>query len=323
MKILEINKETEERYAEIYRQSNIASVYQSPEWLSVLASLKGELVFLEVDGGTIIPFICKGRGKLRRCYSLSFDTYGGPVSGGDARVSFHEVVRALRIPSVRMVDFGSNVADRSNSAFEIDAHIIDLTGGEDEVQKGYTKKNREALRQSERRGIRIEKIEGQDLLDEFYSLHAHTARLHGTFPHPKSILEMIYNIMKPKHMAEFYIARQQNEAVACNLILRDKKAAYDWLLGYKVDSLKLRPTNALIARSIRDEIEAGSETFNLGASPSRHKGIVKFKESFGAKRFTYRIFVKAGFSYHMIRSMKKCALRLGQKDHFNNSNGNG
>jgi hypothetical protein len=323
MKTLQTNQETKERYAEIYRRSKIASVYQSPEWLAVLESLKGELVFLEVDSGTIIPFICKGSGKLRRCYSLSFDTYGGPVSGGESRVSFQEVVRALKIPSVRMVDFASNLVDHSNSAVAINAHIIDLTGGEEEVRKGYTKKNREALRQAERRGIRIEKMEDQALLDEFYSLHVHTARRHRTFPHPRSILEMIYKIMRPKNMAAFYMARRDEEAVACNLILRDKKTAYDWLLGYKDDTLKLRPTNALIDLSIRDEIEAGSEMFNLGASPSQHQGIVRFKESFGAKRFSYRIFVKAGFSYHMIRSLKDRALRLGQKDPFGNSNGAG
>lgn len=323
MKILQTNQETKQRYAEIYRQSKIASVYQSPEWLAVLETLKGELAFLEVDENTIIPFICKGRGRLRRCYSLSFDTYGGPVSSGNVSVSFNEVVQALKIPSVRMVDFSRNLVNHSNSIIEMNAHLIDLTGGLENVQKAYTKKNREALRQSERRGIRIEKMEDEALLDEFYSLHAHTARSHRTLPHPKHILEMIYRIMKPNNMAEFYFARRGEDAVACNLVLRDKKTAYDWLLGYRKDSLKLRPSNALIDRSIRDEIDAGSETFNLGASPSRHQGIVKFKESFGAKLFSYRIFFKAGFSFNLMRNLKSRALRLGQKDLLGNSNGTG
>jgi len=323
MKVLQNNPETRERYAEIYEASRSASVYQSPEWLAVLETLKGELVFLEVDGSTIIPFICKGKGRLRRCYSLSFDTYGGPVSCGDADVSFNEVVRTLKIPSVRMVDFSSNVTDPSNPAVEITAHIVDLTGGEDKVHGAYSKRNREALRQAGRRGIRIEKMESREFLDEFYSLHAHTARRHRTLPHPKSILEMIFKIMTPKDMAAFYFARREGVAVACNLILRDKKTAYDWLLGYKEDSLNFRPTNALIDRSIRDEIQAGSEIFNLGASPSQHQGIVKFKESFGAKPFPYRIFFKAGFSYHLMRNLKNRALRLGQKDLLGNSNGTG
>ena len=321
MKILPNNQATAERYAETYRLSSDASVYQSPEWLDVLKSLRGELLFLEVNNNTIIPFICKGRGKLRRCYSLSFDTYGGPVSCGDTNVSFDEIVRALKVPSVRMVDFSSHLENRSNSVIEINAHIVDLTGGADSVQRAYTKKNREALRQSARRGIHIEKMEDPGLLNEFYSLHVHTARKHRTLPHPKLIFEMIFKIMRPKNMATFYFARREDKAVACNLVLRDKKTAYDWLLGYKKDSLKLRPTNALIDRSIRDELSVGSEAFNLGASPSQHQGIVKFKESFGAKRFPYRIFIKAGFSYHVIRKLKSRAVNMLQKDILGNSNG--
>jgi hypothetical protein len=321
MKILRNNAETKERYSEIYRRSNDASVYQSPEWLDVLEALKGELIFLQVNDDAIIPFICKGRGRLRRCYSLSYDTYGGPVSCGNTTVAFDEVVRALGVPSVRMVDFSSNLVERLNSVIKIDAHIVDLKGGEEIVQRAYTKKNREALRQSTRRGIHIEKMEDPALLDAFYALHVHTARKHRTLPHPRSIIEMIYKNMKPKNMAAFYFAVHEDRAVACNLILRDKKTAYDWLLGYKKDSLKLRPTNALIDRSIRDEIKAGSESFNLGASPSQLQGIVKFKESFGAKRFPYRIFFKAGFSFHLMRNLKSRVVSLAQKDILGNSNG--
>lgn len=321
MKILPNNQETSQRYAEIYRSSRDASVYQSPEWLEVLKSLRGELIFIEVNRDSIIPFICKGRGRLRRCYSLSFDTYGGPVSCGDTNVSFDEIVSILNVPSVRMVDFSRHLEDRSNSVIEINAHIVDLTGGLDSVRGAYTKKNREALRQSERRGIRIEIMEDPGLMDEFYSLHVHTARKHRTLPHPKLIFEMIYEIMKPKNMATFYFARKDDKAVACNLVLRDKTTAYDWLLGYKKNSLKMRPTNALIDRSIRDEINIGSELFNLGASPSQLQGIVKFKESFGAKIFPYRIFMKAGFSYHVIRNLKNRVVNLAQKDILGNSNG--
>ncbi len=321
MKIPKDTPKIRQKYAQIYRESETATVYQSPEWLQVLESLRGELLFLEVDENTIIPFICKGRGRLRRCYSLSFDTYGGPVSCGETNVSFDEVVAALKIPSVRMVDFSSGMMDQSNTASPLHAYVVDLTVGADRIIQSYAKKTRAALRQSVRRGLQIEKMEDPKLLPEFYTLHARMAHRHRTVPHPLSLLRAIFNIMVPKEMAAFYIAKHENKTVACNLILRDKKIAYDWLFGYKKESLQLRPTNALIDSAIRDEINLGSKSFNLGTSPSNHRGIIKFKESFGAERYPYRIFFKAGLSYSMMRKLKRRALRLGWKDPINNSNG--
>ncbi|NIO00855.1 MAG: GNAT family N-acetyltransferase [Candidatus Latescibacteria bacterium] len=321
MRVLEDNQETRERYSRIYKTSETATVYQSPEWLRVLESLRGELIFLEIDENSLIPFICKGRGRLKRCYSLSFDTYGGPVSRSSPNVSFEEVVHALKIPSVRMVDFSHIMVDRSNSAIEFHAHIMDLTGGIERVTKAYTKKNREALRQSARRGIQIEKMNDPKLLPVFYALVSHAARRHRTVPHPMPLLRQIYKIMVPKNMASFYFARHENKAVACNLILRDKKTAYDWLLGYKEEFLQLRPANALIDRAVRNEIDIGCEAFNLGTSPFEHRGIIKFKESFGAKPYPYRVFFKAGLSYSVMRKLKSRALRLGPGKPAKNSNG--
>jgi len=38
--------------------------------------LGAELAFVEVDGETMVPFVCRGQGALRRAFSLPFDTYG-------------------------------------------------------------------------------------------------------------------------------------------------------------------------------------------------------------------------------------------------------
>jgi lipid II:glycine glycyltransferase (peptidoglycan interpeptide bridge formation enzyme) len=161
-------------------------------------------------------------------------------------------------------------------------------------------------------------MEDPRLLDEFYSLHVRTAHRHRTVPHPKNLLQEILKIMAPKNMAAFYFACHENKRVACNLVLRDSLSSYDWLLGYDKSSLPLRPANALIDRAIKDEIKKGGDTFNLGASPSTHRGIIKFKESFGAEPFSYRIFFKAGLSFNLMRQIKKRVLRLGRKDPITN-----
>jgi lipid II:glycine glycyltransferase (peptidoglycan interpeptide bridge formation enzyme) len=319
MKTVTDSPEIREKYARIYRASSSATVYQSPEWLQVLESLKGDLLFVEAGEDTLIPFICKGMGRLRRCHSLSYDTYGGPVSSAEANVSFDEIVETLKIPSIRMVDFSRSLKGDSNCSIEVHAHVVDLIPGLEQVVSRYTKKNREALRQAKRRGVRIERMEDPNLLSEFYSLHVRTAHRYRTVPHPKRLLQEILKVMVPNNMATFYFARFENKRIACNLVLRDDHSSYDWLLGYQKDSLPLRPANALIDRAIQDEIANGGHSFNLGSSPSTHQGIIKFKESFGAEPFSYRIFSKAGLSYNVMRRLENSVLRLGRKDPIANT----
>ena len=80
-------------------------MYQTIAWLSVFKSMSADVMFVEVDKETIVPFVCKGRGILRRAYSLPFDTYGGPVATvKNGPISFERIMRDLKLPSVRIVD---------------------------------------------------------------------------------------------------------------------------------------------------------------------------------------------------------------------------
>jgi len=310
MKILSDTQEVRRRYSELLDSTENVSVYQSVEWLQVFKSLSCELEFVDAGNGTLVPFVCKGHGPLRRAYSLPYDTYGGPVSVNGFKLSFDDVVKALDIPSVRLVDYSKALTKSSSGVEKTSTHIIDLADGYEVVRSRYTKMNRRAIRQAEQRGLRIKLVEKEGELRAFHRLYCRTCLKHRTRPLPLRFFEAIYRTMVPKKMATFYVAIHGGGVIASNLVLYYKNRAYDWAWAYDATYLYLRPTNALIDRAIRDAVAAGSVSFNLGSSPSNGRGIIEFKENFGAMKYDYEIITKFGKCLQVAKKIHKAGRRL-------------
>ena len=305
MRVLTDSNGTRDRYQRLIDESATASVYQTLDWLRVFEALGYDVCFVEVDDETLVPFVCRGRGALRRAFSLPYDTYGGPVATADKPISYDAVTRALGIPSARVVDFDSRIESSSCRVEETSTHIVDLEGGYDRVVARYTKMNHKALRQAESRKTRVRLIEDRSELPAFYDLYRKTAKKYGTPTLPLRFFESIFALMTPKGLARFYLAHSNGDVAGANLVLRFEDKGYDWTWGYDPALQHLRPTNALIDRAIRDEIDAGSTLLNLGASPANGNGTVKFKENFGARRFTYKILSRIGRAYHAARLVRR------------------
>jgi CelD/BcsL family acetyltransferase involved in cellulose biosynthesis len=293
------------RYRSAFERSKTASVFHSLEWLDVFRTMGFEAEFLEVDEGNFIPFLVKGKGALRRAFSLPLDTYGGPLFRPPPAVTFEGICRHLDAPTVRMVDFSRRMESSSVHAGLAVTHLLDLSRGYERVLRNYSKRNREALRQAERRGITVEILKDPALLRVFYVLYRNTVRRYQAPNIPFGIVEAIFEIMASRDMARFYLAWHEGRPVAANIILRGGGAASDWINGYREEYLSHRPNNALLDRAVRDEIESGTRIFNFGATPAGKPGILRFKEGFGATASPYTIFWKYTLAYEMARKMKQ------------------
>lgn len=310
MRILSDTEEVRSRYSDLLDSSDGASVYQTVEWLEVFKSLSCEVAFVDAGGGALVPFVCKGRGPLRRAYSLPYDTYGGPVGLNGTKVCFDEVAKTLDVPSVRLVDYSSKLKKTVSTVEDTWTHLIDLSKGYDKVAAAYTRMNRRAIAQAGKRGLRIKLVERDEEIPAFHRLYCRTSLKHGTRPLPLRFFEAIFHTMVPKRMAAFYIAIHGGGVVAGNLVLRYRGCAYDWAWAYDEAYLYLRPTNALIDRAIEDATEAGAEQFNLGTSPSNGKGIIDFKEGFGAEKFPYQIITKFSKCFRVAKKIHTAGRRL-------------
>jgi hypothetical protein len=295
MRRLKNTSETRDRYRAMVEASTEASVYHTPEWLSVFEALSYEVEFVDA-GDVMIPFVCKGTGVFRRGFSLPYDTYGGAVSGA-SQLSYDDVIESLGIPSARIVDFGARTNGTRCVVEHATTHIVHLHDDYDSVASRYAQMNRRAIRQAERRGLVVSEAGDGDVAT-FYRFYLDSCRRYGSPPLPLRFFDAVNRIMVPKGLARFYIARHNERPVAGNLVLRYGERAYDWTWGYD------RSTNAMVDRAIRDEIAQGTVEFNLGASPANNNGNAQFKENFGAKSYTYPILSRTGLWYDTARRIR-------------------
>ena len=297
LRLLADTDKTRDRYEAILAESQTGTVYQTMAWLSVFQSLSAQIVFVEVDKETLVPFVCKGRGMLRRAYSLPFDTYGGPVATKrNDLVSFERVMEQLGFPSTRVVDYSQRMRTGNGRTETATTHIVEIGEGYDRVYAAYSEANKRVLRQASERGVRVLPMYDDSELGLFYRLYTHTVSKYNVWPFPLDFFRALYQRMVPRGLACFYLAWHNGEAVAGNLVLRFNGEACDWMWVYDQARRELRATNAVIDHSIREEIERGAYRFNLGASPDDRLGSVRFKKSFGASEYRYNIFTQTLWS---------------------------
>ncbi len=310
MRLLPETDRVRERYADLVAHCASATVYQTNAWLDVWKHLGADLAFVEVDSETMLPFVCRGRGPLRRAYSLPFDTYGGPVTARpNGPVSFERVVEPLGRASARVVDFGARMASSNGAARKMWSHVVDLSKGYDHAAARYSDSNQRLLRQAREHGVRVDVVDDAALVRAFYAMHLRTVARYGARPLPRAFFDAVFASLVPKELATFYVARHANGVVAGNLVLRHRDRSYDWMWVYDDRHLHLRATNLMIDRAIRDEAARGARLLNLGASPNDRLGSVRFKQSFGAAPFDYTVYAHTG---RMVAAARRARERANQ-----------
>jgi hypothetical protein len=314
VRLLTDNHRVRARYAEILEHFAGASVYHTPAWLRVWEDLGAEIAFIELDAETLVPFVCKGSGALRRAYSLPFDTYGGPVTAGsNGPVSFEGIIERLRSPSVRLADFGAAVASSNGALRPMVSHIVDLSGGYDRAAGRYTDANRRNIRQARENGVRVAPVSQHTVVREFYRLHLRTVKRHGARPLPPAFFESVFARLAPVGAATFYLTFHHERVVAGNLVLRHQDRSYDWMWVYDDRFASLRATNLMLDQAIRDEAARGARELNLGASPNDRLGSVRFKQSFGAGPFSYTVYTHTAPIVAAARRVRLGVDRIGAR----------
>ena len=314
MRPLTDSKRERARYADILDSFPQASVYHTPAWLRVWEDLGAGIEFLSLDSETMIPFVCRGAGALRRAYSLPFDTYGGPVTARSAGpVSFEGIIERVASPSVRLADFGAAVASTNGALRPMVTHIVDLSAGHTGACAGYSDANRRNIRQARESGVRVEAVSQHAALRTFHALHARTARRYGARALPAAFFESVFARLVPQDAATFYLAFHGDRVVGGNLVLRHRDRSYDWMWSYDDRFGALRATNLMIDRAVQDEAARGSREINLGASPDDRLGSVRFKQSFGAKQFQYAVYTHTAPIVAAARRVRSGVDRIGAR----------
>ena len=110
-----------------------------------------------------------------------------------------------------------------------------------------------------------------------------------------SHFEAIFDILVPKNMAKFFLAKFNDEYVAARLILAYKDTVYDWYTGSSKKTQSVYPNDLLVWHILEWGSYRGFKIFDFGGggtSEQSSDGWVKFKKKFGGKEISYGRYTK-------------------------------
>lgn len=276
-----------------------ASVFHTSGWLRALQQTYGyePVVFTTSGPGGDLQNgfpACRVSSWVtgRRLVSLPFSDHCEPLieNDNDEQAIIKAIEREVSEKRLKYVeirpmnplpDFTTTLC-RSDYAYTF--HEVDLRPDLDTLlRKCHKDSTQRKITRAQREGLIYEEGRSDALLDKFYDLLLITRRRHQIPPQPK---EWFKNLIQCFGDAlKIRVAWKDKQATAAILTLRYKET-----LVYKYgcsDSQfnNLGGMHLLFWKSIQEAKQEGATVFDLGRSECENKGLITFKDRWGANRY--------------------------------------
>lgn len=300
----------EEKWVRLLEESPHSTVYHTKSWAEVWEkSYPGSHSFFIIsidekgDYAAGLPIWQRKKFGLKSLYSMPFDTYGGIIRRikSDGQIVFpvyeklQEMIKKKGAIQAQVADFFSIQHHLSNLGFRSRrtySHMLSLDRiDENDYLASFSQKRREKIRQSQRRGGKVEDIRSLEDVRECYKLLMDTYRRHKVKPlkYTLRFFENIFSIMGKRNLLKWVIVLKDEKVIASLINFAFKDTVYAWKGASASQELDLRPNDLKYLFSILWAKKNGFKLFNFGTTPEFAEGMVKFKESWGAERCEYLI----------------------------------
>jgi predicted N-acyltransferase len=165
-------------------------------------------------------------------------------------------------------------------------YLINLDFPPEQILQRIGARTRKHIRRGLRRGdVIVEEAQDESALSACYKL------LHQTFhnarvPLPdRSLFESAFNVLYPKGMIRFLIARVGNVPAAASIELLHKKTIYGWFGGMDRAFGSYNPNEMLMWDILKWGANNGYQLYDFGGAgiPGQPYGVRDFKAKFGGK----------------------------------------
>lgn len=313
VEIKTISNLDEEKWNRLLEESPHSTVYHTKSWAEIWQRSypKSNSFFIitvdeKGDYSAGLPLWKKERLGLQSFFSMPFGTYGGLVKKQNKDDSsffpiyekLQHMFKGANTLVVQIVDFFSADHHLQKIGFtprQYHTHIIHLDRiDEHNYMLFFTRKRREGIRQSQRRGIEVRNIRSFDDIQRCYQLSLETCRRHDikSAEYPFSLFENIFAVMGKRELLKWFVALKGERIIGSLMNFVFKDTVYAWEMGSDLKELNARPNDALFLHSILWAKKNGLKFFNFGATPEKAEGMIRFKESWGAERKEYLIYEK-------------------------------
>lgn len=311
----------EQKWEELLFNSPVSTFYHKSNWAKLWFSsfVYFTPLFLVYSGENGeykagFPFILSDKYRLKRVYSMPFGTYGGMIFSEGLQTEevtkvyerMDEELRKLKLVSAEVIDFFGQQKKLDQFGFRAEkayTHLLDLSKHMDDP----VHKTKRGAIQAEKKGVKIEPLSSVEKIRDCYNLVLERDKRHGLkrSKFPVGLYENIWNILKLGQELRWSMATAKEQIIAFQINFLYKDTIYYWEGASLSEASNLRPNDALFSDTIQWGISKGYKYLNLGGSPEKATGLVRFKEAWGGEKKEYFIYSKKKFWYRTLEKLKR------------------
>jgi len=288
------------RWSEFVERHPDASVFHTTGWLEALRRTYGYEPLVVTTSGDGEPLsngilLCKVRSGVTgdRLVSLPFSDHCDPLADDtwelDVLVAFLKIqvdrglYKYLELRSLSGMDSGVLQSMCLNKDESYCIHHLDLTTDLDEMYHTFHKSCvQRKIHRAQREGLQYEEGRSEELLAKFYKLQLYTRRRHQLPPQSRAWFRNLADCLGEKF--KIRMASKAGRPIASIITLQLGNTAF-----YKYGCSDARYHNLggiqlLMWRAIQDAKASGAQRFDFGRSSEENKGLVTFKDHWGATR---------------------------------------
>ncbi|MCP4538172.1 MAG: GNAT family N-acetyltransferase [Chloroflexi bacterium] len=296
-----------QQFVDQHPQGNL---FHTPEMFQVFRRAEGHRpdFWAAIEGGRtlalLLPVQVTLKGGLLRYLTTRAVTYGSVLYdpsplGREAlatllRTYVRKVSRGVLFTEFRNLSDLSTVQPTLNEcSFAYEDHLnylIDVARPSDEILQSFSKRTRKQIRRGLRRGeVTIEEITTREQVSLCYDLLCQTYAAAQVPLADRSLFESAFDVLHPKGMIRFVLARVGDSYVGSSIELLYKDNVYGWYGSVDREYSRYNPGELLMWHILQWSAQNGYRVYDFGGAgkPDEEYGVRDFKAKFGGELVCY------------------------------------
>jgi hypothetical protein len=177
-------------------------------------------------------------------------------------------------------------------------YVLELPRDPDQIRFGNSRNHARikwAVNKAAREGVAVRLAETEEELRAWYQLYLETNRWHAVPPRPYRLFQACWDLLQPRGLMRLMLA-EQREAGQCRLLagsifLMFGSTVFYAFNGRRLETLSLRPNDAIHWNAIQDACREGYRYYDFGEVLEDNQGLAEFKGKWGTEaRRLYRYY---------------------------------
>lgn len=283
-------------WTDFVAQHPTANLYHTLLWREVITEVFGhQPIYLiaerEADVCGVLPmFLVKAPLLGSKLISLPYDIGSGGALAGDDEAERAIVEHAISLARKLRVTYlelrcGSERRALTPLGLQRSEPVLisemDLDG-EAAVWARLKEDHRKAIRKAEKRGVTIREAESLADYRAFYEIYLQVFRAFGTPPYGANYFPVVWRRLQPSRAVRLLLAFNGPRCVGGLLLFCWGQNLVSKFAACLPEAVPLRAYVALYWRAIQLGLESGYRRLSWGTSSRDQKGLIEFKERWGA-----------------------------------------